>query len=248
MARTKKNTKTVNPHALILADRSCLARMIQAAIPFASTDESRPHLASVAVGVFGRRAFVTATDGHRIVAMRAKRDDAAIFGFHGGPEAPEYARTKHDPILFPARKLAAALKGLKNPHANVRPHLGTVALFEYDAGTGEELSTRSVIWNREAQFPPFQQVCTPADPVESRAAVDPKYLAAIGDFAARIGAKHVAMTIAGELAPVICTAENDDFVAGIWQMPMRGDTSTARRDPIPAILFDPGPKIAAAAE
>ena len=248
-----KRSKLPTLAALVQIDRRALATALRAAIPFASTDETRPHLSSVAIGVRNGRLTVCATDGHRAALVQAKRDDAAIFAFYGGRDhARALAFGGQDPILLPAKKVAAALKGQgKEVEACFRPHEGPAGTLRIGvtlaSGEWEDRATVQAVSG--VVYPPIFQVCTGIDPKASRGAVAPSYLEAIGTLGRTLGAQGVEITISDPLAPQIFTGETDDFRFAVWQMPVRLDkgANAHTRDPRIAQIIDPGPVRAAAA-
>lgn len=239
----------------VSTDRKALALAIKAALPFASDDETRPHLSGVSIGVRNGRLMVCATDGHRAALVQSKGDDAPIFGFWGGRDCPEALRFgETGAIVLPARKLAAAFKGLgKDVEACFRPHEGAAGVLRigvtHPAGDWEDLAMVSAVSG--VSYPPIFQVCTGLDPRGNRTQIAPSYLEAAGGLGRAIGAKGIEITISDPLAPVVLTMESPSFVAAIWQMPMRLDdgSSACGRDPRIARIVDPGPaRTAAAAE
>jgi len=249
----RKRSTQIENH--VSTDRKALALAIKAALPFASDDETRPHLSGVSIGVRNGRLMVCATDGHRAALIQAKGEDAAIFGFYGGREGVEANRFGgYDAIVLPARKLAAAFKGHgKDVEACFWPHQGAAGVLRIgvtlSSGDWEDLATVSAV--KGVAYPPIFQVCTALDPRDNRTQIAPGYLEAAGALGRAIGAKGIEITVSDPLAPVVLSMESESFRAAIWQMPMRLDDGSpaSGRDRRIAQIIDPGPaRTTAAAE
>lgn len=106
---------------------------LRALTTYASTDQTRPHLAAVCFDM--ARARVAATDGHRMIVIDA---------WTGKPGAGA--------VLVKAKELQSALRGLgaKGKKVRVQCELGSVTI-EADA-------VRAMLPTVNASFPPIDQV------------------------------------------------------------------------------------------
>jgi hypothetical protein len=241
------NERAIEVEKIILTDRRALALAIKAVLPFASTDQTRIHLASVSIGIRNGRLIVCATDGHRAALVQSKNTDAAMFGFYGGRDGIEANRFgTHNAIVLPAKILATALKASgKTAEAVFFPHEGPTGSLRIgvtlQSGEWQNFTTIPALLG--VSYPPIFQVCTSLDPKENRAQIAPEYIEAAAALGKALGAKGVEITISDPLAPIVFSMESDAFIGAIWQMPMRLDhgKNALGRDQRINQIIDPGP-------
>jgi DNA polymerase III beta subunit-like protein len=136
---------------------------LRALTTYASTDETRPHIASVCFDVEKHR--VAATDGHRLMVI-----DAASVGFEG----------HKGEFMVNTKRLQAALRGMGTKKERVRVSCDAKAITIESRGISSALETVNV-----AKFPAIDNVIpdpasmTPAASVCFNAA----YLGALGALA-----------------------------------------------------------------
>lgn len=180
-------------------------KQLQSALAFVSKDVTRFNLCGIAFEKVGENGRMIATDGHRLVVI----DEGE--SLQDGSKEP--AIILDGPALLTAAKTMGSKDvGVLNFHPNTDE--GGSALLETPVGA-------LCIPKIDGEYPDWRQIFPTGNTNAAPIALDPAYIADIGNAAKRLGIEQLVISFHGDLSPVLFDGGADELRFRAVLMPRR---------------------------